>query len=99
MHAGTIAEIVTLILEIKDTEKKLETLESQLDSIKNMPTPAESFVLAHAFVTNILPHLPSRILRDHVLVSNLMRQFGLTEEMVVEWPSDDDPDNVMQCTS
>ncbi len=54
----------------------LEDLEAQLKAIRNIPRPPQegldtSLVLAHAFLTDILPHLPSSILRNVSIMADL----------------------------
>ncbi len=93
MH-GTVAQVIKLVIEIRDTERLLEHLETQLDCIKNIPTPPEgssiSHVLAHALVTNILPHLPSKVLGDPVAMASLLRKFAIEETMAIEWRAPED---------
>lgn len=98
-QSGNISEIVALILEVRNTERRLEALEERLEKIKNIPAPegsaaSQSYVLAHVFLTDVLPHLPSDFLRNDFALGELIRKFGLTEDMAIQWSSD--ADNIME---
>lgn len=96
VRSGTIGDVVRLVTDIRDTEERLSAMEAQLEDIRHMPSPPPTasmeHVLAHTFVTYLLHHMPSRVLRDPVLMANCLQRFGLSPHTVVSWASDSESD-------
>ena len=89
----SVRDIVHLLVELKNTERRLEELETCLDDVRSVcpsKTATPSEILTHAFVTDVLPNLPHIIITDEQLMRVLMEKFGLTPDALIPLRSNDD---------
>ena len=84
-----MSDVIRLHIQLREAEKVVDELAHQVESIQNLPSPSQHVSydqsLAHVFIVDILPNLPTRVLHSVETLQILLARFGLTFETKISW--------------
>lgn len=83
-----VAFLIQLLIEEKQLHQRLESVQNHIDCICKAVRRDES--PSGIFIGEILPNLPSAVLKDETIMGGLKSMFGVTDAQLLHWsePSD-----------